>query len=341
MFFNEFIDRLGKDNIDNKYLFYGREEYLMDKAVEKIKEKYITNSIGAMNFDKINGKEIELKDLVNICETLPFMSEKRIVVIDNIGSFISNLGNKQDKLYDYLDTLADFLILVFLDRDEEIKKNMKIYKYFNKTKNVVDFSKLEGRYLDKFIEDLVKKNNKKISQGNIAYFTQKSSYNSRNIDISLFELENELLKVINFSKGEITRDDIDEVLVDNQDINIFDLLTQIVNLNTDKALDLLDEMYMKNEPIQRIHYMITRQTRMMLSYKVYEKKGYSPSMIQSKMKVGNFEFRKFKNESMRFTIQKLSYIMKELLEMDKKLKTSLIDDKLAMEMFIVKISNRK
>lgn len=341
MFFNEFIDRLGKDNIDNKYLFYGKEEYLMDKAVEKIKEKYITNSIGAMNFDKINGKEIELKDLVNICETLPFMSEKRIVVIDNIGSFISNLGNKQDKLYDYLDTLADFLILIFLDRDEEIKKNMKIYKYFNKTKNVVDFSKLEGRYLDKFIEDLVKKNNKKISQGNIAYFTQKSSYNSRNIDISLFELENELLKVINFSKGEITRDDIDEVLVDNQDINIFDLLTQIVNLNTDKALDLLDEMYMKNEPIQRIHYMITRQTRMMLSYKVYEKKGYSPSMIQSKMKVGNFEFRKFKNESMRFTIQKLSYIMKELLEMDKKLKTSLIDDKLAMEMFIVKISNRK
>ncbi len=94
---------------------------------------------------------------------------------------------------------------------------------------------------------------------------------------------------------------------------------------------------MSDEPIQKTFYMITRQIRMIFSYKVYQNKGYSPNMIQKKIGIGNFEFKKLGRQASNFSINRLTRIMNELLEMDVKLKTSGGQDKLLMEMFIVKL----
>ena len=77
MNYAEFIKKLKEDSLLPLYLFIGEEKYLIDDTINRIKEKYIDKSLESINFTVLNGKNINQDDIVNACETLPFMSEKK------------------------------------------------------------------------------------------------------------------------------------------------------------------------------------------------------------------------------------------------------------------------
>ncbi|HLR20586.1 MAG TPA: DNA polymerase III subunit delta [Tissierellaceae bacterium] len=340
--YTNFLNEIRSDSLDPTYIFMGKEEYLMNDSIKRLKKEYI-NSFEELNFVNIKGKDAELDTLINACETLPFMSEKKIVIMKDIDKFLANLDKNEEKeLYKYLDTLEDFICLIFMDNTDSIKKNTKFYKYFNKKKRAVDFSKLVGRNLNQWIENILKQYNKKMSFSNISYFIEKTSYQSRNIDLNLYDLENELLKIIDHSKEEnIGRDSIDEILVKSIDTNIFELLDAISRFDSSNAIRTFNEMYMSNEPLQRILYMITRQMRLLLAYKLYKKKGYNQPQMQEKLKIGSYEFRKISSQSSKWEVKRLEEIMDKLLDVDIKIKTTSTDDKLLIEMLLVQICNNK
>lgn len=343
MIYSEFSKCIIKDNIQSSYLFIDKEEYMMNIILDKLKDKYIDKSFETINFIKIEGKDATLDTLINACETLPFMSSKKIVLFRDIHIFLEGLDKTMEKeLYKYLDDLGDYLVLVFMDNASSIKKNSKFYKYFNKKDQVVEFPKLSGNDLNQWILSILKKYDRHMSISNINYFVEHSSYRSKNIDLSLYDLENELVKAINYTTNkEITKEDIDLVLAKSIDTNIFELLNAINSSNGEKALSIFNDMYISNEPIPRIFYMITRQIRLMLGYKLYKKMGYSESKIQEKIGIKSYEFSKVRGQSGKFTAKQLEDIMKELLEIDIRMKTASQNDKLEMEMLVVRLCSYK
>lgn len=338
MAYSNFIEEIKNNKLNKAYLLMGKEKYLIEDIVKKVVKTYIDESFVQLNYSRIDGKDIGLEDLKEACETLPFMSDKRIVVLDNLSLFLSNNDANKEEIYSYIESLGEFAILLMIDSSNDIKKNMKIYKLLSKEKRAFEFDKLMGVDLNNWVKSIVNGKDKKISNSEINYFIQKSSYTSKNIDVNLYELKNELLKVVDYCKTDsISKDDINEVLTDPIDTNIFELLDSITRLDTQRALNLFNEIYMTNEPIQKIFYMVTRQIRLIFSYKLYVNRGYSPSLMQKKMKIGSYEFGKIKNQSNNFSINRLSRIMKELLKMDIDFKTSNKDEKLLMEIFIIRL----
>ena len=343
MKYKEFFGKIKNDSIAPAYLFVGEEVYMMDLALERLKENYVDKSLESLNFSRIQGKDGTLDRLINACETLPFMASKKIVLVRDISAFLKALSPKEEKdFYQYMDSLGEHICLILMDDNSSVKKNYKIYKHFNKKNQVVEFGKLTDRDLNQWVLSLLRKHGKTMLASDINYFLQLSSYRSRNITVSLFELENALLKLINYVKDkEITREDIDIVLIKSIDTNIFELLDAINQSDAEKALSIFNEMYMTNEPILGMLGMITRQVRLMLSYQLYRQKGYGDSSIQAKLGIGNYEYRIIKSRSRKFTVNQLENIMKELLNVDIKIKTTAVDDKLLMEMLLVKMCNNK
>lgn len=342
MIYNEFMENIKKDNIDSSYLFMGAEEYMMNIALKNLKNKHIEESFETLNYTRLEGKDTLLEDLINACETLPFMSSKKMVVLKDISSFMENInGELEKRFYDYIDDLGDYLILVFLDNTASIKKNSKIYKYFNKNNRAVEFTKLLNNDLNIWVNSILKKHNKKMSTGDINYFIEHSSYRSKNIDLNIYDIENELLKVINFSVNQqIHREDIDKVLIKSIDTNIFELLNAINVFDADRAISIFNDMYLSNEPIPRIFYMITRQIRLLLGYKLYKNRGYDERQIQEKLGVKDYEFKKIRTQSFNFEVDYLEKVMEYLLQMDLKLKTVSNQDKLEMEILLVKLCKK-
>lgn len=99
-------------------------------------------------------------------------------------------------------------------------------------------------------------------------------------------------------------------------------------------------MYISNEPITKIFYMVTRQIRLLLSYKLYSNKGYDDKQIQEKLGISSFEFKKIKSQSFNFEINQLERIMEYLLQMDLKLKSVSNDEKLEMEILLIKLCKK-
>ncbi len=339
MEYKEFFKAIQDDKLQPTYLFFGVEEYMMNTAIESLKHKYIEESFEALNFTRLEGKDIMLEDLINACETLPFMSQKKIVVLRDINGFLGNINDGIEKdFYNYIDSLEDYLILILLDNTSSVKKNMKIYKFFNKNQRAVEFMKLQNNDLIHWINSILNKYNKEMRISEINYFINRVSYRSKNINQNLFDIENELLKIINYSKTQlITKEDIDSVLINPMDTNIFELLNAINRHDAENAINIFNEMYISNEPIPRIFHMITRQIRLLLSYKLYKDTGNNDREIQKELNIKDYEFNRIRSQSNKFQVKQLERIMEYLLQMDLKLKTVSSDYKLEMEILLVKL----
>lgn len=336
----ELISDIKKNNIKSLYLFTGDEEYLMHETIEFLKRKYIDESLEALNYITIDRKEIDFDYILNACETLPFMSPKKIVVIRDISEIIEATDKDfVDIMSSYMEELGEYICMIIMDRSNNLKKTNKIYKTAKKLNGIVEFPKLKGRDLYAWIEKQCKKYNKKISNADLNYFIQQSTYSDYNSSKTLYDLENEFKKVVDFApRDNITKDDIDLVLVKTLDTNIFNLLTCITQKDSESALRIFNEMYISNEPVQRILFMIIRQLRLILGYKLYKEKGYSETEIQGKLQIKPYEFKKISSQSNNFTEMQLKKALEHILETDIKQKTSSHDEKLALEMLIINLS---
>lgn len=341
MIYKEFFSKLKKEDLDNYYLFLGDEEYMMKLALEEVKNKYVSDDFETLNYTIIDGKNANLDTLINASETLPFMSEKKVVILKDVSNFLTELDDRsKEELYRYIDNLGDFLVLIFMDSNSSLRKNTKFYKLIKKHERQVEFTKLMGSDMNKWVNTIARRNGKTILPVNIKYFIDQTSYNSKNVDLNLYDLENEFLKIADYAKAEeITKDDIDNTLIKTIDTNIFEFLEAFSSKNPERSLNLFNQMYLSGEPVQRMFFMMIRQIRMILGYVVYRTKGYDNNSIQEKLAIKPYEFGKIRNQASGFKLKELENIMRRLLEIDLAMKSTMTEDKLLVETFLVEMGN--
>lgn len=343
MTYTELQKSIKTGEINKQYLFTGEEEYLMEKTIASIKKHYIGDSFEELNYVELEAGLLDLDDLINTCETLPFMAEKKLVILKDAQGFLENRSDKFfADLFKYLEDLGGHIILIFLDGKNQIKKNTRFYKFFKKLNRAIDFEKLNDRELTSWIEAILREKNKKISKADLNYFIERASYKSRNIKVSLFDLENELFKIISYAgDGPIAREQIDRVLISKTESNIFNLLNSLGRRDMESSIQAFESLYLDNEPIQKVFFMINRHIRLIYMYRLYRQKGYDDYKIQEKLKIKAYEFKNIKSQAGNFSISDLSYVYKNLYEMDIRLKTKAIDEKVELELLLAKICIKK
>ena len=80
MDYKDIIKSINGDKMENLYLFYGKEFFLIDNAIKAFKGT-LNESMIDFNLDIIDGRETELSNLISSIETLPFMDERKIIII--------------------------------------------------------------------------------------------------------------------------------------------------------------------------------------------------------------------------------------------------------------------
>ena len=104
-------------NFKQVYLLYGEEAYLKQQYKQNL-VKALNPDGDTMNFNHYEGKGIDVKQLIDLCETMPFFAERRVVLLEDTGFF----KNKCEELADYMKELPDYLYLVFAETEVEQEK---------------------------------------------------------------------------------------------------------------------------------------------------------------------------------------------------------------------------
>lgn len=342
MSYEDMLNDIKKNTIKPVYLCYGTEKYLQDWLLKELKRKYIDKNFESLNYICLDGKEAGFDRIHNACETLPFMSDKKIVIVDDFLEGKKDMSKELEKeIAEYILKLNNKTCLVFLSNSEKIGKG-PIIKSIKKAGMIVELKRIKGEELNKWILQIFNKYNKNISKSNIYYLLQNSSYLEYKSDKTLYDIENEVEKICNYvgDRKEVIEDDINKVLIKSIESNIFRLVDGIGQKRCDIALNVFNEMILENEPLQLILFMIIRQFRLIYKAKLLEDKGYSQGDIARKLSINLFIAKKVISQGKNFSISELESALEKSLNTEENIKQGNMDAKLAAEMLIVQFASK-
>ncbi len=309
------------------YLLYGEESYLRKQYKERLK-KALSPEDDSMNYSYFEGKDISAGEVIDLAETMPFLSDKRTIMIENSPFFKS----EGEKIAEYLNAVPDTTYFVFVE--ESVDKRSKLYKSITKNGCVVELNGLSEDKIVTWILGILKRDNKKITQNTMEYLLSKIGTDMENI-------RSEVEKLICYccEREVITKEDIDAVCVSQVTNQIFDMLDAMANKRQKTALQLYYNLLALKEPPMRILYLIGRQFNLLLQARLLKQKGFGDRAIAEKIGVPPFAATKYLNQASKFKLEDLRKAVDECVEADEAVKSGNRNDRLSVELLIIKYSN--
>ena len=99
------------------YLLYGEESYLKRQYRERLVRAMIPEG-DTMNYAVYEGKNIDIKEVIDLAETLPFFASRRLIVFEDTG-FFKNAGTD---LADYITDIPPTTYFLFIEKEVDRQK---------------------------------------------------------------------------------------------------------------------------------------------------------------------------------------------------------------------------
>lgn len=331
----ENIEQLVKSgNIKGCFAFCGPDENLIKEAIDSIINKSVDKSFMDLNLIRFDGTKVQFEDVLNACETMPFLSDKKVVVIYR-AEFLGEKDDRESKkkfeeLYKYIGNLPPYCILVmyyvFTDDREKPSANMK---KLEKVCSVIKADKLKGDKLYKKVAAAFEERGKSIDKVLLKFFCD-------NVENNMDIIKNEVDKLISYTEGrEITKKDVVELLPQMNDEDIFDLVDFLSQKRPERAIDILNELIFRGENLAGILYMIVRQFKLLYGIKLGLDEGKNKDILAKELRLHPYICEKLIGQSRKFSISQVRACLKLCLETEKSLKSSSSDKKIEMEMLII------
>lgn len=320
------IKDIEKNEIKRAYLIYGEEKYLVRNIKDKLL-KAIVNDGDNMNFSKYSGKDCNEKQIIDMAETMPFLAEYRVILMEDTGWFKS----ANEDMTSYIAEIPNNSVLIFVEN--EVDKRNKLYKQIKSNGYICECSRMNKSDLSKWILVTLKKENKNITRENMDYLLEKLGDDMDNI---VSELDKLLSYTLN--KEVITREDIDKVCISEISGKIFEMVDAIGNKKQKKALDLYYDLIAVREAPMKILYMLARQFNIMLQVKEMIESRQPPAVIAKNMCMQNFVVNKAIGQCKNFKMTVIKDAVNYCLELEEAVKLGNMNEKMAVELIIVRYS---
>ena len=236
----DILKRELKENIlRNTYLFYGDEQYLKRHYYNLLVKKAIGEQ-SEFNFTKLSGKTLDLDELSVNIESYPLMSEKKIVVIDDLK--ISGIAKDvSDALKEIIKEIPEYTILIIYEETVETDEKKADFTDFSaaisKSGLIVNFQKASESDLTAWSLRQFKSRNKIIDTPLVKMMNSMC-------DNDMTTLKNEIEKLCSYAVTEtITKQQIDTIVTKTLDAKVFDLTDALLKPDYKAAFEILGELF--------------------------------------------------------------------------------------------------
>lgn len=314
-------------NFKNAYLLFGEEAYLRQQYKEKL-VKALNPDGDTMNFSRYEGKGIEVREMIDLCETMPFFADSRVVLVENSGFF----KNKCEELADYMKSLPDYVRMIFVE--EEVDKRNRMYKAVKAVGRVTEFVRQDEKSLMRWAAGILGKEGRKIKTSDMELFLTKTGTDMGNIRM-------ELEKLITYTHGRdiVTARDIEAVCTTRTANKIFDMVRAVTEKNQTRALELYYDLLTLKEPPMRILFLLAKQFHQLFLVKKMEEEGVAQPEIASRLGVPSWAVRNFGTCARAYTAWELQKAEEDFVDAEEAVKTGRLQDVLSVELLIVKYSS--
>lgn len=311
----------------NLYLLYGEESYLVQQNKHNLMKFLTADMMDEMNINRYQGADTDVKQVIDMAETLPFFADYRVILVEDSGWFAE--GN--ETLAEYLKKIPQTTIMVFVEQKADGRKSTTTT--IKKEGVVVNYLHQEEDVLCAWIK-------KRAQDAQLAISPAVAKLLVGRVGNRMQPLSMELEKVISYCLGmkEITARDIDAVCTDTIEDRIFEMADAVALKNRKKVLSLYKDLLLLKEPPAKILAILNREFSMLLSIKGLADKGMSESAIAATLTMAPFMVTKRMPTVRRYKLEEIRNCLTKGIQADQSYKEGKIADRIAVEVLLIELT---
>ncbi len=291
------------------FLFHGEDTYTSNQQIKNWKIAFQKKYNSDFPPEIFHYADLNFRQFITDLPSLPFLIEKKLVIVKNFLS--ESTKEQQQQLQKTLETLPESTVIIFHEQ-KSADKRLALYKYLKKNGQEKEFPKLSQPETIKWI------------QQEIPGIPSALALNIYNIcGDNLWYLKNEIEKLKLYGKtNQLNKETLVKILTPHPSSSIFKLTDELGSKQTQKALDTFHTLIDSGETPHMVFYMLIGHFRKILQ--VQSVNTLSPAEMKSRYNIHPFLAQKLIQQNRHFTLQQLTEIHQQFLQIDRQMKSGII-----------------
>ncbi|MCR5511336.1 MAG: DNA polymerase III subunit delta [Lachnospiraceae bacterium] len=312
------------------HLLYGAEDYLRLQFRDSLCEAMGAVK-GSLAFDRFIGPDTQPERIIDLAETLPFMAERRVILIEDSGWF----EDACPVIEEYIDQgVCESTSIVFCEKKAD--KRLKLYKTVAKCGLISEFPEQTEATIAVWLAGRLKKLGTPISSNDAAYMVSVAG-----TDMLALSNECEKLSAYCLEKGSVSHDDIDAICTRRLEDRVFDMCDAMALGNKDLALGLYYDLIALKESPYKILVLITRHYDTLLKIKDLEVRGQGDGVICKKVGKPEFTMKKYRRQTGGYSLDELKSALNLCTDADMAVKTGQMTDRISLDSLMVRLTRSR
>ena len=312
-------------------LLHGANEFLISKKILEIRNYIEPVDLMDVNFVQIDAKSSSLDEIINVCSTIPFMTNYRVVLVNFLSDLI-----KSDKSYDWenlsvqIDNFPESTFVIF--RENELKKTDSIFKFLSDSVIKTNFENFKYRELLEWAKS-------RFDDLGVFIDSKALSLLIESVGTDLRLLDSEIQKLSMYKPSEmITDKDVGDLVAYVKEQSIFKLVDFVIDGNVNHSLKLIRSLIDSGQSFTFIKRMIERQIRLVLMVKSLKSQGFNSAQIGPKVSLFGYPLQKTLELEARLTEFRLIDMYQMILDSEIRERKGEMSEELSFEMLIYELA---
>lgn len=307
---------------------------MIQKQIDKlIKERLsVVNDFSLNYFDC---DEIPLQEIVESIRTLPFMVDKKLVIVKNSFFLSKEITKEQAKknpdfdcIKSYLNNPVDFCDVIFTLDQGEIDEKSELAKLFRKKVEIIAIKDVDKKEWPTVVGKMFVKRNVEISQDALDEFLSRCGTNLDSII--------NYVDILTTYNNKISKKDVEALVAKPLEDNVFGIADAILNKTPNTALKIYRDLVLTGEDPIRLLPIMAGQLRFMYQVGYLYEKNYREHEIVSELKCSPYRVTSALRRINSIDYKEILNLLDSLAVLDLQSKSGLIDKYQGFELFITR-----
>jgi DNA polymerase-3 subunit delta len=329
------------------HVLIGEDDYSLRQALEEIKGSIGDAASLMTNTTVLDGRTVMPEQLRNASETMPFLADKRLVIVEGLFERFepkARTGRKKASrpavsseehraIAEAIKNVPPFTELVIVGG--RIRAGNPLLRELSAVARVMNFPPLDQAQLRQWVERRVRAAGSSISPQALMVLV-------RFVGNDLWSMANEVDKLVLFTRGRrIEEADVTAVVSSAREDSVFSMVDAVLEFRTGAAQSLLQQMFRQGMAPAQLLVMLSRQVRIILQVREMRAQGKSRGDIQVKLGLNSeFVLRKAWEQADKYSPSRLRELYHRLLETDISIKTGRMDGEIALNVLVTELGQR-
>ena len=303
---DELLDAIESGDLDPIYVLHSEHPILIERIVSAVRDIAVPPAARGFNYDVVEGKPSAHR-IVALAQTLPMMAQRRMVYVRELSGMPSD---EAEPLLAYLAKPNPSTVIVAVT--SKLDKRIKLYSTLAKKKFL---HVLEApRRLEPWVRAEAKEQGVLLEPPAITRLIDAIGDDLSRLALSIEQLS------LYAGKKPISSDDVDELIADTRERNVFELTDAIGAADRPRALAAVASLADQRESAVGVVVMLARHVRQMALCHSLQAAGISRAQWASRLGVPPFIVDKIAAQARAYTPASLAIATQRLAMADRALK---------------------